>query len=395
MNIRFLAQSEYFNGIHLKDDIILEKEFEDSKFSNIKKVHYFVYHLEDNIRKEILPRSEKLQVFNITDCQFQSDYIYFTEFDDQYDGNYNLNIIKYNYIDDTYLKIITLKDNLNLYPDKKQIKIYILNESNLIIQRAIPRGNYKDNYAGFFDFSSILFNFVDNKQYKINDENLINNGIEFMIPYNENSCIMKTGYSLFDENKHDLLEKEEAAVETVMVINIQQFISDLLLEQTHMVIPSIAQAYYDTTLVFAEVQNNYLLYSTFDFNKDEETICFYNLESKEEYTCINKTKTGSSTRANAILINGTPYVKIDKDSKSQFLNLETNEVDAVYSNKEKIVFINNNLIASVNEKKPLFGKEYEYVAIQKFPSTEVLLEEKGYFIGAIAANSDTTYIFLK
>ena len=29
MNIRFLAQSEYFNGIHLKDDIILEKEYEE------------------------------------------------------------------------------------------------------------------------------------------------------------------------------------------------------------------------------------------------------------------------------------------------------------------------------------------------------------------------------
>ena len=26
MNIRFLAQSEYFNGIHIKDDIILEKK---------------------------------------------------------------------------------------------------------------------------------------------------------------------------------------------------------------------------------------------------------------------------------------------------------------------------------------------------------------------------------
>lgn len=63
MNIRFLAQSEYFNGIHLKDDIILEKEFEDSKFSNIKKVHYFVYHLEDNIRKEILPRKRKTTGF--------------------------------------------------------------------------------------------------------------------------------------------------------------------------------------------------------------------------------------------------------------------------------------------------------------------------------------------
>ena len=26
MNIRFFAQSEYFNGIHIKDDIILEKK---------------------------------------------------------------------------------------------------------------------------------------------------------------------------------------------------------------------------------------------------------------------------------------------------------------------------------------------------------------------------------
>ena len=56
MNIRFLAQSEYFNGIHLKDDIILEKEYEDSKFSNIKKVHYFVYHLEDNKKKKFFKK---------------------------------------------------------------------------------------------------------------------------------------------------------------------------------------------------------------------------------------------------------------------------------------------------------------------------------------------------
>lgn len=28
MNIRFLAQSEYFNGLHIKDDFVLEKEYE-------------------------------------------------------------------------------------------------------------------------------------------------------------------------------------------------------------------------------------------------------------------------------------------------------------------------------------------------------------------------------
>ena len=34
MNIRFLAQSEYFNGIHIKDDIILEKEYEQGRTPN-------------------------------------------------------------------------------------------------------------------------------------------------------------------------------------------------------------------------------------------------------------------------------------------------------------------------------------------------------------------------
>ena len=37
MNIRFLAQSEYFNGLHLKEDIILEKEYEQGPFTNLPK----------------------------------------------------------------------------------------------------------------------------------------------------------------------------------------------------------------------------------------------------------------------------------------------------------------------------------------------------------------------
>ena len=52
MNIRFLAQSEYFNGLHLKDDIILEKEYEQGPFTNLPKVRYYLYYLEENVRKE-------------------------------------------------------------------------------------------------------------------------------------------------------------------------------------------------------------------------------------------------------------------------------------------------------------------------------------------------------
>lgn len=42
------------------------------------------------------------------------------------DGRQTFNIIKYNITDHTHTKIISLKDNMELYPDQKQIKIFIL-----------------------------------------------------------------------------------------------------------------------------------------------------------------------------------------------------------------------------------------------------------------------------
>lgn len=135
----FLAQSEYFNGLHIKDDIVLEKEYEQGPFTNLPKVRYYLYYLEENVRKEVMPFSDKVDVFNITNCQNESEYLYFTEYSDMHDGTYVFSIVRYNITDHTHTKIISLKDNINLYPDNKQIKIFILDESNLIIQRALPR----------------------------------------------------------------------------------------------------------------------------------------------------------------------------------------------------------------------------------------------------------------
>src|SRR5699024_8744969 len=109
--------------------------------------------------------------------------LYFTEYIDMHDGSYPFGIIRYNITDHTHMKIISLKDNINLYPDNKQIKIFILDDSNLIIQRALPRISMNGKLKEFFDFSLILFNFVKNKQIIIQDENLVKNGIEFILPY--------------------------------------------------------------------------------------------------------------------------------------------------------------------------------------------------------------------
>lgn len=395
MNIRFLAQSEYFNGVHLKDDIILEKEYEESPFKNLKKVRMYIYHLEDNVRKEILPRNDKVDVFQIYDCTYQSDYIYFTEYDDQYDGTYAFNIVKYNYVDETWHKIISLKDDMAYYPYHKQIKIFVMDDSNLIIQRAVRRRNLQDNYDGFFDFSTILFNFVENRQIPIVDENLILNGIDYIIPYAENTCIMKTGFSLLKDNLHDLLSKEEASVESLIYVNIQQFISDLLLEQSSMVMQTLDQAYFDDTIVNARVVNDYLIYSKINFETLEETVIFHNIATKENIQCINQNIDDESKLAKTFIIEGVPHVRLDKEEKTEFINLETKEISVSFDKEFEIVFINNNVIVSKQSKKSFFGGYKDYVNIHKYPSTEVVLQEKGTYLGAIASNDETTYIFLK
>lgn len=399
MNIRFLAQSEFFNGLHLKDDIILEKEYEQGPFTNLPKVRYFLYYLEENVRKEVMPYTDKVDVFHITDCQYDSDYLYFTEYTDMLDGGYTFNIIRYNITDHTHTKIISLKDNINLYPDNKQIKIYILDDSNLIIQRALPKISQNGLLKEFFDFTLVLFDFVKNKQIIIEDENLVKNGIEFILPYNETSCVMKTGYSVFENDRHTKLKKEEAAVESLMIINIKQFISDLKLEQQNLVMNTIDQSYYDITVINAKIIDSFLIYSKFNYEKQDESIVFYDIASKKEdekiYTCINKTTTGEYLLKNATVINNKPYMIKKISSGTQFFNLITNDIDATYPEEYDIRFVNNNTVISTFAEKTLFGKEHKLVGIHKFPSKKVILQERGEYIGSVASDHETSYIFLK
>ena len=82
-------------------------------------------------------------------------------------------------------------------------------------------------------------------------------------------------------------------------------------------------------------------------------------------------------------------------SGTQFFNLIANEVDTTYSDEYQVLYVNNNTIISAYTEKSILGKERKMVTIHKFPSKKVILQERGEFIGAVASNSETTYIFLK
>ena len=102
-----------------------------------------------------------------------------------------------------------------------------------------------------------------------------------MFPFNETSCVMKTGNSLFKHNRHDRISKDEAPVESLYVINIQQFISDLQLEQPNLVLSAIDQSFYDATLIRSKKIDKYLIYSKYNYDKNDETVIFTILKQRK------------------------------------------------------------------------------------------------------------------
>lgn len=134
MNLQFITNANNLNGKMLGDGLMLEKEYEPSKFKGINRVKYFIYDLSVNEKTEINPRSEKYDLFDITDCNYKSDNVYYTEYDDQYDGTFAVNVIKYNYKTREARIIFSMLDRIENCPDKKQVKIFILNDSNLLLQ---------------------------------------------------------------------------------------------------------------------------------------------------------------------------------------------------------------------------------------------------------------------
>lgn len=134
---------------------------------------------------------------------------------------------------------------------------------------------------------------------------------------------------------------------------------------------------YDATLIRSKKIDKYLIYSKYNYDKNDETVIFYNIETKENFTCINKTTKDHSLLKNATVIEGIPYMITENSSGTQFFNLISNEIDTTYTDEYKIRYINDTTIVSTFIEKSLFGKEKEYVTIHKYPSRELLFRRRG------------------
>ena len=394
MNIRFMVKTSQFNGFHLKDDIVLEKEYYESDFENVDNAKYYIYRLETNERDEIMPLSNKIELFTVVNCVYRSDSVYFIEYEKVDEKFSNFYLVKYNFMNNNSKRIYGFKDSIKNYVNgRKQIKIFALNEDNILVQIGLPKRTLSGEFIGLHEYKLYLYNYKERTQIEVVDENLVSNGIDTMISYDENMCVLKTGFTLFANPSFQKLDRSEVSIEGVSIVNVSQLISEIMLKKTNIVLNTIDQTYFTKTIPYALVNAGYLIYSKINNETCDETVTFYNLRTKKARTCINRNVRGYNDLTQPSVIGGVPYIKIARKNATQFLNLNKNKIDIEFESSKKIEAITEDIIIVSEPKKSLIGNK-NIMNIFRYPAMSVLHTEKANYKDCIYADDGTLYIFV-
>ena len=395
MDIKILHDADWKFATYFSTNYVMERTRQKSKFENIDIIRYFLIDINTNEHKEILPNIEKYDIGGVVNASLNPEYLYFTNIERNDKGEELFNIIRYCISTENMESIYSFSNKIELINTVQRYRIFIINDEAIILQNEELK-LCKNDYSGYFKFNSFLINLKDGSEFIISDENIINNGITDIIAVSEKQCIIKTGFSLVEDGRFSNLTQEECSVETIGFVNISQMLSDLAIGHVNISIDVIDQAFYETTIPYMKITQNYLIYSVVNNKNKTEEIKFYNMETNEVKKCSNEDVNSSKDLANAFIINNNPYVCIEKNKSYQFLNINSNKVDHHYHNNLKLVKICKEALVFAGMKKSfLIGKEKNYYEVIGFPSDKVLFKENHEYIDSLESDDDTLYIITK
>ncbi len=393
MNLRFLKNYQKANTRLVGENLILETEFTKNKEELFPSVRYYIYDVEQNSRRELLAHIHKVAPFRFIDATFYPEYIKYIYMIQYLASDETFHLIRYSIEDESVQIIYTYACSVeNLVNNRTSI--FVLNDSNFIIQTEEKNEEDVLQNCRYFKYSSFLYNINEGKSYDIIDENLISNGIETIIPLNENNLIVKTGYNLLIDQRYETLTKEEVAVEAISIVNTSQFISDIMIIQNGIIMNALEQSYFTQTLPRIMVQRDYLIFSKLDLETKSELTYFYNHITKETYSCLSKNVTTIEKMSKPLLIGEIPYVRIDHAQRTDFLNLQSKKIDISFGEEKHLNKVVNDLFVVTEERKKILGKHKYCICLYKYPSLSVLHNENANYFGCLYdEKTDTLYIY--
>lgn len=389
MNIKILKNSQGFEGIILNHRKVLEIKSQKSQYNNVNLVKYYLFDLETNEKEEVLPKIKKYNIVEIQDSIWESEFLIFSAIIPLEKNKVQIQIIKYYYMTEEFENVFSFTEDINLFSKDLKVRLYPINENNFIIQFEKATDKNKSNYE------LRLVNSKENISVEIVDQNLINNGIDSIIPVSETHSVIKSGKSIFENNLYETINEESASVESISVINVQQLISDILLSGDNLIQETLNQTHLTSTFSPVKVREDFVVYSIINLQTKEEEVYFYNVNTKETINCRNQNVESMENLAKTYVIDNTPYIKLSTERGTEFYNILRGKVDILFEQDVEVnEYINNIFIVSKIIKKTK-TKIKSVLSIYKYPGMNLLHEEKAIFSGCVNVDRENIHVFVK
>lgn len=389
MNIKILKNSQGFDGIILNHRKVLEIRSQKSQYNGINLVKYYLFDLETNEKEEVLPKIKKYNVVLIEDSIWESEFLIFSAIIPLEKNKVQIQIIKFYYMTEEFENIFSFTEDINRFPKDIRVRVFPVNENYFVIQTEKHHDDFSVNYA------LQLVNSKENISVEIVDQNLINNGIDSIIPVSETHSVIKTGRSIFNDNLFEHLNDESAPVESISVINIQQLISDIMLTGDNLIQETLNQTHLTSTFSPVMAREDFVVYSIINLQTKEEEIFFYNFNTKETINCRNQNVENIDSLAKTYVIDNTPYVKLLTERGTEFYNIIRGKVDIMFEQGVEVKeYVNNIFIVSRIIKKTM-RKVKTVLSIYKYPGLTLLHEEKAEFTGCVNVDKENIHVFVK
>ena len=346
MDIKLVKNFEEGMYIPVNREILLQIIDDNRRLEQFNGKHIFLFNPANNERFEILPEVPK---FNVTKSYYGSeerDYFVFTSA--KMINEHETQITFYWYqisLQETFIihTQIVPTDRLR-EPD--YLKVLVLAQDFCVFETKNGEYGNKDSY------SFLLKDVKNNKELEFQNEELGRFGIDKIVPLSGNLCGIKIG------NK------------TIGVINVNQFVSDMVIGLEKITYTDILDNASDTMqLAHMRKYNNTLLYTKRDVSADSEEVVIYDYDNKVKRVRLNSRISEAADFKNICVISGVPYNFLESDKGTRIINLNTQKTEYKLPADVCVEYVQDDIIVTSEhvKKMSIFRKENDFVEVFRFP----------------------------
>lgn len=292
MDIKLVKNFEEGNYIPVNEQLLLQVVDANYRLGRFPGKKIFMLNPLTNERLEILPEIHKYNLANISYAAVSHNHILFTSASSINETQVEISYYRYNVSTGAYHIIHTTVADLTKLGNVLLLKAFVLDENYCIFDE-ITYSRENLSSTGLFSngmgtHKMLLKEIQENKERLLKDSVIATSGIEKLIPLSGNLCIIKLGSPMLEELVFsDTAIQPFKQKEIIGIVNIKQFISELLLNQNNAFLEILDEGSEEITFPYIRQYDNDIVYSKVDVSKKIEEVIIYDYETKVKKVRLN------------------------------------------------------------------------------------------------------------